>query len=60
VRDNGRGFDPSDLRNGSRGLGLLSMEHHAAEAGLELEVQSSRASGTTVSAFCGRDRGRGT
>ena len=58
VRDNGRGFDPSDLLNGSRGLGLLSMEHHAAEAGLELEVQSSRATGTTVNAFCSKDRGR--
>jgi PAS domain S-box-containing protein len=58
VRDNGRGFDPSDLQNGSRGLGLLSMEHHAAEAGLELEIQSSRATGTTVNAFCSKDRGR--
>jgi PAS domain S-box-containing protein len=58
VRDNGRGFDPSDLKNGSRGLGLLSMEHHAAEAGLVLEIQSSRATGTTVSAFCSKDRGR--
>jgi two-component system NarL family sensor kinase len=57
VRDNGRGFDPSDLLNGSRGLGLLSMEHHAAEAGLELEIQSSRATGTTVNAFCSKDRG---
>jgi PAS domain S-box-containing protein len=57
VRDNGRGFDPSDLQNGSRGLGLLSMEHHAAEAGLELEIQSSRATGTSVAAFCSKDRG---
>ncbi|MGP8245950.1 MAG: ATP-binding protein [Bryobacteraceae bacterium] len=58
VRDNGRGFDPSDLQNGSRGLGLLTMEHHAAEAGLELEILSSRAAGTTISAFCNKDRGR--
>ncbi|MGA2115294.1 MAG: histidine kinase [Bryobacteraceae bacterium] len=57
VRDNGRGFDPSDLQNGSRGLGLLSMEHYAAEAGLELEIQSSRATGTSISAFYSKDPG---
>ena len=33
VRDNGRGFDPADLLGGRRGLGLLSMEHYAAQAG---------------------------
>ena len=37
VRDNGRGFDPADLQGGYRGLGLLSMEHYAAQAGLELD-----------------------
>ncbi len=35
VRDNGRGFDPSDLQEMASGLGLLSMEHYAADAGLE-------------------------
>jgi signal transduction histidine kinase len=50
VRDNGRGFDPADLVAGRRGLGLLSMEHYAAEAGLELSITSTREFGTTVRA----------
>jgi signal transduction histidine kinase len=50
VRDNGRGFDPGDLLSGRRGLGLLSMEHYAAQAGLDLTVTSSRETGTTVRA----------
>jgi PAS domain S-box-containing protein len=50
VHDNGRGFDPADLAGGCRGLGLLSMEHYAAQAGLELTVASDRRHGTTVRA----------
>ena len=50
VRDNGRGFDPADLVSGRRGLGLLSMEHYAAQAGLELTILSTRETGTTVRA----------
>lgn len=50
VRDNGRGFDPSDIPGGFRGLGLLSMEHYAAEAGLDLSITSDRESGTIVRA----------
>ena len=50
VRDNGRGFDPADLQEMGRGLGLLSMEHHAAEAGLSLSISSTRHSGTIVRA----------
>jgi PAS domain S-box-containing protein len=50
VRDNGRGFDPADLVSGGRGLGLLSMEHYAAQAGLELCIASTRETGTTVRA----------
>jgi PAS domain S-box-containing protein len=50
VRDNGRGFDPSDVPGGYRGLGLLSMEHYAAEAGLDLSITSDRESGTIVRA----------
>jgi len=50
VRDNGRGFDPGDLQKMGRGLGLLSMEHHANEAGLRLSISSSRQSGTIVRA----------
>jgi two-component system NarL family sensor kinase len=50
VRDNGRGFDPRDLQEIGKGLGLFRMEHHAAEAGLRLSISSSRQSGTVVRA----------
>jgi signal transduction histidine kinase len=50
VRDNGKGFDLADLLGGGRGLGLLSMEHYAAQAGLELAIVSTRETGTTVRA----------
>jgi PAS domain S-box-containing protein len=50
IRDNGKGFDTSDLLRGCRGLGLLSMEHYAAQAGLDLSIASSREMGTTVRA----------
>ena len=48
IRDNGKGFDPGDLRSGSRGLGLLAMEHYAAQAGMDLSIKSSGAAGTAV------------
>ena len=50
VRDNGRGFDAADLVSGRRGLGMLSMEHYAAQAGLCLSIVSGRDTGTTVRA----------
>ena len=50
IRDNGKGFDTSDLLRGCRGLGLLSMEHYAAQAGLDLSITSHREMGTTVRA----------
>ncbi len=50
VRDNGHGFDPADVLEGSRGLGLLTMEHFAAQAGLDLSITSSRGAGTTIQA----------
>jgi PAS domain S-box-containing protein len=50
VRDNGRGFDPGDLTGGFRGLGLLTMEHYAAQAGLDLSISSTRRQGTVVRA----------
>ncbi len=50
VRDNGRGFDPADVAAGCRGLGLLSMEHYAAEAGLDLSIASHLGKGTIVRA----------
>jgi len=50
VRDNGRGFDPDNIVGGQRGLGLLTMEHYAAQAGMELSIVSKRGVGTTVRA----------
>jgi signal transduction histidine kinase len=51
VRDNGKGFDPGDLSAGSRGLGLLSMEHYAAQAGLGLSIDGNPGGGTVVRAM---------
>ncbi|MGO9228034.1 MAG: PAS domain-containing sensor histidine kinase [Bryobacteraceae bacterium] len=48
VRDDGHGFEPVDLQEMSSGLGLLTMEHQAAGAGLNLSISSSRLSGTVV------------
>jgi signal transduction histidine kinase len=48
VKDNGRGFDPGDTLGARRGLGLLSMEHYAAQAGFELTITSNRETGTVV------------
>ncbi|HJT89833.1 MAG TPA: ATP-binding protein [Bryobacteraceae bacterium] len=48
VRDDGKGFDPEDVVGGRRGLGLLSMEHYAAQAGLELSISSRKETGTVV------------
>ena len=50
IRDNGRGFDPGDVAGGCRGLGLLSMEQYAAQAGLDLSISSTRKTGTNVRA----------
>ncbi len=50
VKDNGKGFDPGDLTSGRRGLGFLSMEHYAAQAGLELSIVSNPGAGTIVRA----------
>ncbi len=50
VRDNGRGFDPADPVGGGRGLGLLSMEHYAAQAELDLSIGSNGKTGTIVKA----------
>ncbi|MGA7236445.1 MAG: ATP-binding protein [Bryobacteraceae bacterium] len=50
VRDNGHGFDPAEIASGRRGLGLLTMEHYAAQAGLNLSIVSDRATGTAVRA----------
>jgi two-component system NarL family sensor kinase len=50
VRDNGRGFDPADVLGGRRGMGILSMEHYAAQAGLDFAIRSNRETGAVVRA----------
>jgi signal transduction histidine kinase len=50
ARDDGQGFDSGELVGRFRGLGLLSMEHFASQAGLELSIQSHPGAGTTVRA----------
>jgi PAS domain S-box-containing protein len=50
VRDNGKGFAAVDLGGPTRGLGLLIMEHYAAQNRLRLSVLSEKGRGTTVRA----------
>ncbi len=55
VRDNGHGFDPGEVALGRRGLGIMSMEHYAAQAGLSLSIVSDRCAGTAVRASLDRE-----
>lgn len=50
VRDNGVGFDAGRGVPPGSGLGLLIMEHYAAEAGIDLAITSRPGSGTVVRA----------
>jgi signal transduction histidine kinase len=59
VRDNGRGFDPGDVLGTRRGLGLLSMEHYAAQAGLQLTITSNGQTGTLVRAAASPEAAKG-
>ncbi len=50
VRDDGRGFDPEQVRpRGSRGRGLAGIRDRAAELGGRADVESAPGEGTTVS-----------
>jgi len=48
VRDDGRGFEPSERAPGADGSGLASMARRAEELGGELAVESSAGRGTRV------------
>lgn len=48
VRDNGKGFSILDAKLTSGGLGLLLMEHYAAQAGVEVMIKSTPGKGTVV------------
>jgi PAS domain S-box-containing protein len=48
IEDNGVGFDPSTVRNGGQGFGLIGMRERAALVGADLEIESTAGKGTTV------------
>jgi signal transduction histidine kinase len=50
IRDDGRGFDPGQVRpSGSRGRGLAGIRDRAAALGGRADVESAPGEGTTVS-----------
>ena len=50
VRDNGVGFLVEQVRSDSLGIGLMLMDHYAAQVGVQLSILSTPAKGTTVRA----------
>jgi signal transduction histidine kinase len=48
IRDDGVGFSILDTKMHSRGLGLLLMEHYAAQAGIDVTISSELGKGTVV------------
>jgi signal transduction histidine kinase len=51
VVDNGKGFDPQDLRTHQRGLGLSSMEERLRQLHGFFRIQSRPSHGTKVCAW---------
>lgn len=48
LRDNGIGFNPSEIKKTSKGIGLLNMEIRAKQIGALFEIQSALETGTTI------------
>ena len=48
IEDNGKGFNPNDKKNKSKGMGLIGMNERAQLVGGELEIESAPGKGTTV------------
>ena len=48
VRDNGKGFSLFDAKINPKGLGLLLIEHYAAQAPIEVDIKSAPGKGTVV------------
>jgi signal transduction histidine kinase len=58
IRDQGRGFDLSNLRH-SEGIGIRSMEERARQLRGKFEIHSEPGNGTTVEAWVPFKRARG-
>jgi two-component system NarL family sensor kinase len=52
IRDNGIGFSPEQVRREALGIGLMLMDHHARQAGLNIDIQSTPGKGTTIRCTC--------
>lgn len=50
VTDDGKGFDPNNIRNQGTGLGLFGMRERANLLGGDLEIRSAAGSGTQIRA----------
>ena len=48
IRDNGSGFSILETQMHSSGLGLMLIEHYAAQAGIEFRISSEPGKGTVV------------
>jgi signal transduction histidine kinase len=48
IRDNGLGFSILETKMHSGGLGLLLIEHYAAQAGIDMSILSEPGKGTLV------------
>ncbi len=48
IEDNGKGFNPKNKKNKSKGLGLIGMKERAQLVGGELEIESAPGKGTTI------------
>ncbi|MFI5331398.1 MAG: sensor histidine kinase, partial [Desulfobaccales bacterium] len=49
IQDNGKGFDPGQLRRQSPGMGLAAMEERARMVGGVLSIWSQEGEGTKIS-----------
>lgn len=58
VRDSGQGFELDRVNNGSRCLGLISMQERARVLGGECVIRSEPEGGTTVQAMLPLENGR--
>lgn len=48
IRDNGKGFSPLEVKINPKGLGLLLIEHYAAQTPMEVDIKSASGKGTVI------------